>query len=87
MNLAVSRRSNLWEFCPVGPTLFRNPFTFELVKPKEGVRDAVELEVSDDCDELACICLHIICDQVKMHIGGHTFDWHPILQIGLFELP
>jgi hypothetical protein len=41
MNLAVSCRSNLWKFCPVGPTLVRDPFTFELVKSKKGIRDAV----------------------------------------------
>jgi hypothetical protein len=41
MNLAVSCRSNLWKFRPVSPTLIRNPFTFELVESKKGVRDAV----------------------------------------------
>jgi hypothetical protein len=41
MNLAVSRRSYLWKLCPVSPTLIRNPFTFELVESKKGIRDAV----------------------------------------------
>lgn len=41
MDLTVSCRSDFREFCSVGPTLVRDPFTFEFVKTKEGVRDAV----------------------------------------------
>jgi hypothetical protein len=87
MNLTVFCRFNLWKLCPVGPTLIRNPFTFELVEPKKGVWDAVALEVSDNRERIAHYRLHIVGDQVEMYIGGHSLHWHPIVQIGLFELP
>jgi hypothetical protein len=41
MNLAVIRGSDFWEFRSVCPTLVRDPFTFEFVETKKGVRDAV----------------------------------------------
>jgi hypothetical protein len=48
MDLAVFRGPNFWKFSPVCPTLVRDPFTFELVETKKGVRDTVGLEVSFD---------------------------------------
>jgi hypothetical protein len=48
MNLAVFRGSDFWKFFPVCPTLVRDPFTFELIETKKGVRDTVGLEVSFD---------------------------------------
>jgi hypothetical protein len=87
VDLAVFRGSDFWKFCPVCPTLVRDPLAFELIETKEGVRDAGKPEVSRDHEKIAYFRLHIICDQVKMYIGGHCFYWHPVVQVGLFEFP
>jgi hypothetical protein len=87
MNLAVSRGSNFWKYCPIRPTLVRDPFTFEFVKPKKGVRDSVVLDVSVNQGRTVWSHLHVICDQIKMYIGGYSFYWHPVVQVGLFEFP
>ena len=87
MNLTVSCRSDFWKFCSVGPAFIPNPFTFELVETEEGVWNANETGVSNDHKNLARFRSHIVRNQIKVYIGGYSLYWHPIVQVGLLELP
>ncbi len=73
MDLTLFRGSNFWKLCSVGPTLVPNPFTFELVETEEGVWNAIEIEVSEDHENMARFRLHIVRNQIRCTLVGTVF--------------